>query len=147
MGEVTGQFIPEDETYRIDLGDGKWVEVRRHLTTGDRRAANSQAMVIRAKARVGEKPEDAEATFDAGLWGLTILKRMIVRWSDPKQVTPQNIERMPDYIADRILAEIDRLNPGRSEEQKGGSTAGSLPASDAPAEGIPAGPGPESCPT
>ncbi|OGT26062.1 MAG: hypothetical protein A2Z17_06850 [Gammaproteobacteria bacterium RBG_16_66_13] len=137
-------FIPDEEIYRIDLGDGEWVEVRRHLTTGDRKIANSQAMVIRSKAPIGKEPQDAELTFDSALWGLTILKRMIVRWSDPKQVTDKNIERMPPEIGDRILAEIDRLNPGRSEEEKGGSTVSSSSPSDAPAEGIPAGPGLES---
>jgi hypothetical protein len=62
---------------------------------------------------------------------------MIVSWSDPAPVTPANIGLLPEETADKIRAEIDRLNPGRSEPEKKDSTASSLPVFEQPVEAIP----------
>jgi hypothetical protein len=131
-------LLIEPETYRIDLGDGEWVEVRRHITTGDRAAINSRAMIIAAEMGLdGQGAKTARMTIDPGLWGLALLERMITAWSDPAPVTPVNIGRLPEELADRIRAEIDRLNPGRSDAEKKDSTPSSLPVFEQPVEAIP----------
>jgi hypothetical protein len=131
-------LLVEPETYRIDLGDGEWVEVRRHITTGDRAHINSRAMTIAAEMGLdGQGARMARMTIDPGLWGLALLERMIVAWSDPAKVTAENIGRLPEDVADRIRAEIDRLNPGRSDAEKKDSTGSSLPVFEQPVEVIP----------
>jgi hypothetical protein len=138
-------LLVKPETYRIDLGDGEWVDVRRHITTGDRAHINSRAMVIAADmAMDGQGTRTARMTIDPGLWGLALLERMIVAWSDPARVTPENIGRLPEETADKIRAEIDRLNPGRSDAEKKDSISSSLPVFEQPVEAIPVEPGLES---
>jgi len=138
-------LLVNPETCRIDLDDGEWVEGRRHITTGDRAHINSRAMTIAAEMGLdGQGARTARMTIDPGIWGLALLERMIVAWSDPAPVTPANIGRLPEDVADRIRAEIDRLNPGRSEPEKKDSIASSLPVFEDLPEAIPVEAGPES---
>lgn len=141
-------LLTSPETHRIDLENGEWVEVRRHMTTGDRAAINSRAIVIRAEMGLdgtGQGARSAQMNLDVGAWGLALLERMIVAWSDPEPVTPENVARLPEAMADQIREEIDRLNPGRSEAEKRGSTGGSSPSSRPTlATGGPQEAGPES---
>jgi len=138
-------LLLQPETHRLDLGDGEWVEVRRHITTGDRAAINSRAMTIAAEMGLdGQGTKTARMTIDPGLWGLALLERMITAWSDPAQVNPVNIGRLSEETADKIRAEIDRLNPSRSDAEKKDSTGSSLSLFEQPAEAIPVEPGLES---
>ena len=138
-------LLLQPETHRIDLDGGEWVDVRRHITTGDRAHINSRAMTIAAEMGLdGQGARTARMTIDPGLWGLALLERMITAWSDPAQVNPTNIGRLPEEIADRIRAEIDRLNPGRGDAEKKDSTASSSGIFEQPVEAIPVESGLES---
>jgi hypothetical protein len=137
-------LLVKPETHRIDLDDGEWVEVRKHMTIGDRAAVNSRAIIFRADMVMGgdaKEPTTAQMTMDAGAWGLALLQRMITAWSDLEPVTPQNIALLPEATADHIRAEIDRLNAGRDEAEKKGSTVASLSPSEVQGEEILAGVG------
>jgi hypothetical protein len=123
-------LLLEPETHRIDLGDGEWVDVRRHMTSADRNALNSRAMTVVREQGLDGEMGPARATIDPGLWGQVLLERMIVAWSDQARVTPANIGRLPPEAADRIRAEIDCLNPGRSDVEKKDSTANSSPVTE-----------------
>jgi hypothetical protein len=141
-------LLVSPETHRIDLENGEWVEVRKHMTNGDRAAVNSRAIIIRAEMGLDGTSSglrSAQMNLDVGAWGLALLERMVVAWSDPEPVTPENVSRLSEATADYIREEIDRLNPARTEAEKKGSTGGSSPSSrPALATGEPQEPGPES---
>jgi len=101
------------ETERIEFPDGDWIDIRKKVTVGARKEALNRATrgTFNAEGQVG-------GTFLTGEFKIGLLYKMIVAWSSPEPVTEQAIDDLPEEVSERLLAEIDRLNPTRTEEQK-----------------------------
>ena len=95
-----------DESHRIELDDGEWVDVKRRLSIGDL-----------------EEIEAAAGDIGRGIaGGRAMLTNLIKAWSfqeddQPVPVTPENVSRLSAETAAVILGEVNRLNPVRSSEQ------------------------------
>lgn len=117
-------LLVSPETHRIDLGDGEWVEVRKYMTLADQQALIDQ--VTEAETRTDGT---GRIRFSVAKATRVLLELMIVAWSDPDAVTPENIGRLPPHTADRIRQEIDRLNERGPERKKGSTASSSAPSS------------------
>jgi len=122
----------ETETVTIDLEDGEgnkaWVRVKKYASRADRDYALSQAMRTRIRFGVDGAQPQMESEFDMGAGQLALLERMIVDWSftfpeghpqagEKVPVTPEYIGRLREDVAAAIVAEINRNNPRRSQEE------------------------------
>lgn len=117
-----------EETRRIDLPDGEWIEIKAVYTTGDRAYVMDRGYQITAET-TGRQGAEVQGRALMGALGLALLERMIVGWSAPEDVTPENVHRLPEYVADRVRQEIDRLNPALSDAERPLSSDGSGPRS------------------
>jgi hypothetical protein len=99
--------LVRDELHRIDLGDGEWVDIKRHTTIGDLEAIEKVAPFTAEKSMVR-----ARAT----------LQVVIKAWSftedgKPVPVSEENILCLSSEATAAILTEVNRLNPARTPEE------------------------------
>jgi hypothetical protein len=113
-------LILEDELHRVDLGDGEWVDVKRYLSLGD---------LTDIEAQTGSIATGNLAT------GKAILGAVIRAWSftngsnQPVPVTPEMINHLSGETAGILLAEVNKLNPMRTEtDEKKSSTVSTGPS-------------------
>ena len=99
----------EERRVRIDCGDGDWIEIRAPIKNGDEIYAQNRASVGR-----GTK-QGMEVQFLAGAYKLALMERLIVAWSDQTPITAAAIETLPQHVADRVMAEINRQGELRGE--------------------------------
>lgn len=112
---MSAYFVPVGETVRIELEHGEWVELKARMSFGDRLRIREVAYRIRYS------PE-GESTIDSMLaeGQVMSLLRNIVAWSFKDEqgrslpITRENIERFDPEFADRLIAEVDRLNAPKS---------------------------------
>jgi hypothetical protein len=105
-------FTPEQDTVKVHF-ENEWIELRRTLTVEDNRVAVSR--MISGK-QVGKG--DPEMDLAVGEYRVALLERMIVGWSSDKEVSKENIRALPDWVGDKLMAEIDRNNERRGEDEK-----------------------------
>jgi len=93
------QFFVTDETDKIDLGDGYYVEIKRMLSYGD-------------TERIARETEGgAVAT------AVPLMLASIVSWNlpgpdgKPAPIAKETIEKLHPSVAQRILEEILKRNP------------------------------------
>ena len=88
-----------DQTKRVDLDGGEWVEVR-PLSIGALRAMRQAVAAIQPSP--GEEKEEAQGYELSKL----ALEACIVAWSDAAPVTPENIAELPYTLMFKITAAI-----------------------------------------
>jgi hypothetical protein len=77
-----------DKPLRVDIGEGEWIDVRR-IAASEFREMQKTA----AKAKPQFDGDDAETAGNFEM--LRLIRERIVAWSDPAEVTPENIDRLP----------------------------------------------------
>jgi len=113
-------LILGDELHRVELGDGEWVDIKRHLSLSDLERIEADAGDITA-GRIAN--------------GRAMLTSAIKAWSftngtgEPVAVTPENVGCLSGETAGTLLVELNRLNPVRTEaEQKKSSPVSTRPS-------------------
>ena len=122
--------LVRNETERIDLGDGAWVEVKRALSVGERARLAGRAFAVRASFSAGAATDInlGDVYEQMELAGLEI---GIVAWSLPDPVTPENVRALDEESAKTIKARIDVLWAARTDEEKKDSASSGLTPSAA----------------
>jgi len=121
------KFFVENDTERIDLEDGQWVDVKAKLSIGDQDMLGQLMMEIKIDTKTGAGLPRAErrrqakngANLDASFKPSTValLQVSIVDWSfldkdnNKIPVTPEWIAKLKPEWANHIEEELDRLNP------------------------------------
>ena len=135
-------LVRGDEVHRIELPDGGWIEIQKHVTTGQRdrwaKSATKQKTRFTYKKQGKKTQREGESLVDFDNEGFTIamLVDIVKAWSDELPVNAENIRRMPESIATLVIEEFERLNPqpaGEDDEEDevlGESDAGSKATSD-----------------
>lgn len=77
-----------DQTKRVELDGGEWVDVRQ-LSVGALRTMR------RTVAQMTVQPGEDEAEVQGFELTRLALEACIVAWSDPAPVTPENIDKLP----------------------------------------------------
>jgi len=77
-----------DTPLRIDVGDGEWIDVHRISATQFRAMQKDAAS---AEPEFDGDDKDTAESFHI----LRGIRQLIIAWSDPSPVTPENIERLP----------------------------------------------------
>lgn len=112
-------FIDDEDVVRFTLttpdDEGQWVDLKRRFNKTDE-VANTIAAAKGARKVGGEFEPDLEQALPGITFGAAI--RCIKAWSWPRPVTPENIGKLAGETFDAIQAEIDRLNPKRTDEEK-----------------------------
>lgn len=93
-----------NQTKRVDLGDGEWVDVR-PLSIGALRTMRQRAASVVVPE--GEEKDEAQGFELSKL----ALQECIVAWSDDAPVTPDNIEKLPYTLMFKITAAIGLGEP------------------------------------
>jgi len=134
-------FIPQN-TKRLDIPDapGQWVEIRTALTTG----MNSRMLSAAMRLRVSD---NGDAQFDAFAYRDAKLKEIIVAWSDPRPMTPANVDDLDPAMADWIVEQFDTLAAPRSDVEKNASSSGSTAGPEPTTPASNPVPGPQNSPT
>ena len=104
------QHFVTDETDRIDLDDGFWVDIKKRMSYGDQQKLVAHYIKVRTTT--------AEITSDIDLAGgqIVLLEINIKGWNlvdANNKVAPlnrANIEKLDIAIATRIATEIDKRN-------------------------------------
>lgn len=119
-------FSPVEKS--VDLGNGNTVVIRA-LSYGERQSLQSQCMRTSASRKVGgrkgkreEEEAEGEVTIDAPLLSRLTWHKAIVSWDGPgfgsQPVSPDNIDKLPTWILDRLTEELNDLDQG--EDVKNG---------------------------
>lgn len=108
----------EAEVTTLNFGDD-WIKVRSKRLYGDtetaQRAAASQTTVkVGGKKEKGEE-EETPIEFDITKFNMSLLTSMIVEWSDPEEITAENIRVLPSDVITEVLGVISE---GLDEEEK-----------------------------
>jgi len=118
---MSRHLILEEELHRVDLGDGEWVDVKRFLSLGDLTDIEDQTGGSIATGNLAT--------------GKAILGTVIRAWSftngsnQPVPVTPEMINHLSGETAGILLAEVNKLNPMRTEtDEKKSSTVSTGPS-------------------
>lgn len=106
------QFFIGDETVRVECPDGQWIDIKEEMTQADQDYVLNQ--MVRAKVKTDKGV--AEASVDLGK--LAVMERMIVKWSFPEAVTPENISKLRGKYRTLILEKIDALSNQADEWSK-----------------------------
>lgn len=136
--EVLNPTDLDDATpHRIDLGAGRWVDIRPWITRGERTAIKTAAskrktrQTLDTSTRQGRIESFIEVNDDEFEMGL--LEKIIVGWSWPEPISRESINMRPERVTDRVLREFNALNPNEESEEGKASDATS-PGTSAPAE-------------
>jgi hypothetical protein len=114
-------IIFDSDLYRIELGDGEWVDILERCPQSVKDQA-SRAM-IKASGLTNSGQMD-KIEYDIASFNAALLSGMIRAWSfqnkdgKPLPVTPENIGRLSTETSDIILGKINELNPARSKQVK-----------------------------
>lgn len=136
-------FSEAADTIRVEFGDA-WVDIRMHLTVGERRALTGDSLRIRSRQVVDKKTRQGdvvnEQEIDPLLLRMNLLKAIVVAWSAPRPVSPETIEQMPEAMTARLFDEYERMNPDEnSDEGKGSDGESGEPSASAVTDGFPRG--------
>lgn len=121
-----GLFRDQGERDRVDFGED-WIDIKAHLTYGDRSYAQEQAMKsgleiqLQATGNRNEKRQAARemtAHMSPGAFNMALLERAIVAWSDERPVSREHIAELPEDVVAELLERIDSLSAQRTEEEK-----------------------------
>lgn len=121
-----GHLVPVDDLYRVDLGDGEWVDIKREFDSDD-------WLHFEELTKDVVRPD---GTVNIGVFKniRAMLAVAIKAWhllenGQPVELTPENIGRLRKETSIKIAGEINRLNPLRTEaEQKKSSSASTRPS-------------------
>lgn len=125
-------FVTPD-TVRLPLAEGDWVDVKKYLTAGEKKALEGAGLV--AIKRTSDPAEGAAFELDFKRLGLALIEAYAVDWSfvdakgAPTKPTPENIAALdPDTateLQDAISAHVQRMEaeknartPSRAGESK-----------------------------
>lgn len=114
------KFFVDSEAFRIDLEDSQWVEIKSEMSIGDWEIYEAGLLQIEAEATVASNRAERRArgrqvtaapSFKLRAGYLALLEINILRWSFPQEPTKEQISRLREPVASRILATIDERNP------------------------------------
>ena len=118
-------IITDGDLHRVTLEDGEWVDILEKVPRSLRVKAQKAAMQYKGKLQAGKTESmPVEVEFDVTALSTVLLEGMVKAWSfkydDGKAipVTPETVGQLDEATADFILAEIDKLNPARTGEEK-----------------------------
>jgi hypothetical protein len=115
-------YARTDATFRMDFGDRGWVELREEITAGDRKIAVAAARgptEAKVPKKRGQGVQSMSTEFSDQAYAIALLKEMIVAWSEDEAVTRENIKKLPQWMLDQLMEELDERNGGRTEEELG----------------------------
>lgn len=119
-------IIYDDDLHRIDLGEGEWIDILALCTNAIRRKADAATVKAVSRLSALKVAGTVDVEYDAGAYNNVLLEHMIKAWSFKDKsgqaipVTAENIGKLSTATADLVLAEIEKLNPGRTPEEKKG---------------------------
>lgn len=136
MGKL---FTDQTDTFRVELEDDVWVEMREKITYGDREIATNAAVgrlgmkgQRKRKGKEKQKEVEVEMLFSQPAYTIALLKRMITAWSEDEPVTEDNIRQLPDTTVDQLMEELNERNEVRDEEESGPLETDSSSLSETP---------------
>lgn len=116
------RWVVEDETEKLYLSDGEWVEIRKRLSAADHDTLTDRLFEIEYGEHNQSEPE-VNARYKPST--VALLTLAITDWSfhwssgQKVQVTPKNIGRLDPELALWLEAEIGRRNPlGRRQNSQ-----------------------------
>lgn len=135
-GKRMGLYAKTETTFRVEFDDRGWVELREEITAADRKIALNAANRL-TSAQVPKKgrkrPERVETTFNDQAYAIALLHEMIVGWSEDDEPTRENIQKLPQWMVDKLIEELDAHNGGSDEEdaeEREGKESASTPPSE-----------------
>ena len=113
-----GDFIA-DEVDRIDLGDGKWADIKHRMSYGDEQKITGHFIRIASmrKALASGKPGDVDVSIDLESGNILALLINIKAWNltdddgNIAPITEENIIRLPREYGNKLKEEINQRNP------------------------------------
>ena len=118
-------FKDQGEPVRVEFGED-WIDLKRHVTYGDKIYAQDQAMAKgmsielpegnRKERRAGSRQVTSHAS--VGGFNTAFLMRGILAWSEERPVSPEAIEELPEAVVNVLLERINELDEERTEEEK-----------------------------
>jgi hypothetical protein len=108
------------ETVRLQLAEGDWIDVKKHLTVREMSDLSGAGLV-------GFKPAtDAAPAYELSFSRLktALIKAYVVGWSfeaedgKPQPVTPENIDALDPAVADEVIDAIEAHRKRIDEERK-----------------------------
>lgn len=108
------------ETTRVEFDGGAWIDIRSHISIGERDAIAKRARKTRTRQTIDPKTRQANIEsvidFDDAEWVRATLETIVVGWSDEDPVTPETIARLPEQMVQRLWREFNDLNPTEESE-------------------------------
>lgn len=135
-------FTDPTDAHRVVLDDDEWVDLKSRQSFGARQKVREVAYRMGGQA-TGEGVVQGQVDLRIYEAQIVSLSLNILAWSfkddrgNPVPVTRQNIELLDPEIADRLIAEVERLNEPKSEPSDSGDGEGA----EAGAVGAPVGAG------
>jgi len=127
---MTGFFRPQERVVHLD--DENRITIRR-LTWGQVQGIRSRTIRMRVQvptsptrglAANGNPPDNdpGEIDLDPYRFQEELVVESVVSWEGPgfegRPVTRENVLALPEWIVEKLLAEIDKLNQGITESEK-----------------------------
>jgi hypothetical protein len=106
------RFADEQETVRLDLSDGDWIDVRRELGYG-RQSRMAAAGLGRVQASALDGTGDAEVGLSWEGFGFARMEAWVVNWSfrdrdnRPRPCDRRNMEALHPETVKEIIAALD----------------------------------------
>lgn len=124
-----GKFFANDETKRIDLGDGEWVDIKAELSVGDWEKIDASMLQYIAEAgnggtnrqerrRLSRGKSNSEQVANLRIRGagnIEVLEVLIVAWSfKDVHIDRGTISKLKETYTEKILAAADEEEPTES---------------------------------
>jgi len=137
-------YADRSATFRIEFPGRGWVDMREEITAGDRKigsnAGRGNIETTMPKNR-RERPDKISADWSDQAYTIALLKEMIVAWSLDDPVTRENVQKLPQWMIDDLMEELDQRNKKRPEaEQENLSPDSPAPYEEPERETEPTGP-------
>lgn len=111
-----------DETTRIEMPGGGWVEVKAKLSRGDRVKLQQKTVgAARPRGADGDMDMDYAAFLDAAEFAL--VEMVLKGWSLDERVSPEAIRNLDEESIDFLKERLNDLYATRSQEEKKASYA------------------------
>lgn len=110
-------FVYADETIRIDLGDGLWIDLKKELSYGDQQKLTSNYMVIKTVSDIDKINNLQSTEFDLEKGNIALLITYICAWNftdkdgSTAPIDEKHIRMLKAEIATKILEAIRTKSP------------------------------------
>lgn len=119
-------LIASKNTQRLQLPEtlpgveaGDWIEILTMWTSGMRRRIMNRTLNINLQV-TGTNAASSKSDVDVDVFASrqAVLEEIVVGWSSPEPVTPENLEQLRPEVQDWIAEQYDSLAAGRSDAEK-----------------------------